>query len=49
MQISIKPWVAVAEYGATAGELNLSIVEELRRRDISIPFPQHEVRLLNAA
>jgi small conductance mechanosensitive channel len=35
--------------GAAAGELNLSIVEELRRRDISIPFPRHEVRLLNAA
>ena len=49
VQISIKPWVAVADYGAAAGELNLSIVEELRRRDISIPFPQHEVRLLNAA
>ena len=49
VQISVKPWVAVADYGATAGELNLSIVEELRRRGISIPFPQHEVRLLNAA
>ena len=49
VQISIKPWVAVADYTAAAGELNLSIVEELRRRDISIPFPQHEVRLLNAA
>jgi len=49
VQISIKPWVAVADYGAAAGELNLSIVEELRRRDISIPFPRHEVRLLNAA
>jgi small conductance mechanosensitive channel len=49
VQISIKPWVAVADYAAAAGELNLSVVEELRRRDISIPFPQHEVRLLNAA
>jgi small conductance mechanosensitive channel len=49
VQISVKPWVAIADYGATAGELNLSIVEELRRRGISIPFPQHEVRLLKAA
>ncbi|HEY3851308.1 MAG TPA: mechanosensitive ion channel family protein [Steroidobacteraceae bacterium] len=49
VQISVKPWVAVADYGPAAGELNLAIVEELRRRGISIPFPQHEVRLLNAA
>jgi small conductance mechanosensitive channel len=49
VQISVKPWVAVADFGTAAGELNLSIVEELRRRGISIPFPQHEVRLLNAA
>ena len=49
VQISVKPWVAIGDFGATAGELNLSIVEELRRRGISIPFPQHEVRLLNAA
>lgn len=49
VQISVKPWVAIGDFGAAAGELNLSIVEELRRRGISIPFPQHEVRLLNAA
>jgi small conductance mechanosensitive channel len=49
VQISVKPWVAIADFGAAPGELNLAIVEELRRRDISIPFPQHEVRLLNAA
>jgi len=49
VQISVKPWVAIGDYGVTAGELNLSIVEELRRRGISIPLPQHEVRLLNAA
>jgi small conductance mechanosensitive channel len=49
VQISAKPWVAVADFGAAPGELSLSIVEELRRRGISIPFPQHEVRLLNAA
>ncbi len=49
VQISVKPWVAVADYAVAAGELTLSIVEEMRRRNISIPFPQHEVRLLNAA
>jgi small conductance mechanosensitive channel len=46
VQIAIKPWVAVADYGAVAGELNLSLVEQLRQRGIAIPFPQREVRLV---
>jgi small conductance mechanosensitive channel len=45
IQISLKPWVAVTDYIAVVGELNLSLVEELRRRGISIPFPQREVRM----
>jgi small conductance mechanosensitive channel len=49
VQISIKPWVAVTDYGAIAGELNLSVVEELRRRNIGIPYPQCEIRMLAAA
>jgi small conductance mechanosensitive channel len=47
--IAVKPWVAVTDYGPVAGELNLSLVEELRKREISIPYPQHEVRLLKDA
>ena len=46
VQIAIKPWVAVADYIAVAGELNLSLVEELRQRGIGIPYPQMEVRLI---
>jgi small conductance mechanosensitive channel len=46
VQIAIKPWVAVTDYGAVAGELNLSLVEQLRQRGIAIPFPQREVRLI---
>jgi small conductance mechanosensitive channel len=49
IQISIKPWVPVADFGTIAGELNLAIVEELRRRNISIPYPQREIRMLAAA
>ena len=48
VQISIKPWVAVADYGAVAGELHVSLVEELRRLSIGIPYPQREVRLIGA-
>jgi small conductance mechanosensitive channel len=46
VQIAIKPWVAVADYGAVAGELNLSLVEVLRQHGIGIPYPQREVRLI---
>ncbi len=47
--IAVKPWVAVVDYGPAAGELNRSLVEELRKREISIPVPQREVRLLRDA
>jgi small conductance mechanosensitive channel len=46
VQIAIKPWVAVGDYGAVTGEINLALVEELRRRGIGIPHPQREVRLI---
>jgi small conductance mechanosensitive channel len=46
VQISIRPWVAVSDFGAISGELNLSVAEDLRRRGIAIPYPQHEVRLI---
>jgi small conductance mechanosensitive channel len=46
VQIAIKPWVAVADYAAVAGELNLSLVEVLRQHGIGIPYPQREVRLI---
>lgn len=49
VKVSVKPWAAVTDYGAVGGELQLSILEELRRRGIEIPYPQQEVRLLNAA
>jgi len=48
VQISIKPWVQVADFGAVAGELHVSLVEELRRLGIGIPYPQREVRLIGA-
>jgi small conductance mechanosensitive channel len=47
--IAVKPWVAVVDYGPAAGELNRSLVEELRKRGIAIPFPHREIRLLKDA
>ena len=46
VNIGVKPWVSVFDYGAAFGEINKAIVEAFRARDIIIPFPQREVRLL---
>jgi small conductance mechanosensitive channel len=48
VDISILPWVAVGDYGAAGGELNKAILEEFRAKNIDMPFPQREIRLLNA-
>ena len=47
--VSIKPWVQVPYFESTQAELNQAILERFRRDHISIPFPQHDVRLLNSA
>jgi small conductance mechanosensitive channel len=44
--IAIGPWTSVANYGPAQGELNQAIIERFREARIEIPFPQHEVRLL---
>jgi small conductance mechanosensitive channel len=49
INIAIKPWVAVTDYGVATGEVNKAVLEIFRARGISIPFPQREVRLLNTA
>ena len=49
INISVNPWVDVADFGPTTGELYKAIVESFRAGGISIPFPQHEVRLIGNA
>ena len=46
VQVSVRPWVGVADYGSVEGELYLAIVAALRSRGLPIPYPQLEVRLL---
>jgi small conductance mechanosensitive channel len=46
VQIAVRPWVSVVDYGMVAGELNISLLAELRRRGVVIPYPQREVRLI---
>jgi small conductance mechanosensitive channel len=49
IQISIGPWVKVDDFASTPGELYQAIVERFKARNVQIPFPQHEVRLLNGS
>ena len=49
VRIAMKPWVAVADFNAVVGELNVAVARELHRRGISIPLPQREVRLVGKA
>jgi small conductance mechanosensitive channel len=46
IQIAVRPWVAVEDYGSVEGELNVAIVETLRQHGVCIPYPQREVRLI---
>jgi len=45
----VKPWVAVPDYVPAGAELYQAIVAEFRQANVSIPFPQRELRVLNAA
>ena len=49
VNIAIKPWVAVTDFGAAAREVNKVVLETFRARGIAIPFPQREIRMLGAA
>ena len=46
INIAAKPWTTVPDYSAAQGEINKAIVEVFRGRNIVIPFPQREVRIL---
>jgi len=46
VNIAVKPWVQVPDYCDAIGELNRALLESFRDNQISIPFPQREVRLL---
>ncbi len=47
INIAIRPWTKVDDYIPAQVEINQTIAEQLRAANISIPFPQREVRLLN--
>jgi small conductance mechanosensitive channel len=45
--LAVAPWVQAADYGPAGAEVNQSILEVFRARDIVIPAPQREVRVLS--
>jgi small-conductance mechanosensitive channel len=49
VDIEVKPWVAVGDYVRATGEINREVLAALQAREISIPVPQREVRLIEAA
>jgi len=49
IDIAVRPWVSVADFGFAGPEIYRSIVAEFNARKIEIPFRQIDVRLLNAA
>lgn len=46
IQVAVKPWTQVADFGPAGREIKKAIVEAFRSGNIVIPFPQHEVRML---
>ena len=49
INIAVKPWTSLADYGAAQAEVYQAILDKFRERRIEIPFPQREVRMLNNA
>ncbi len=47
INIAIRPWIKVDDYIPAQAEINQAVAEQLRAANISIPFPQREVRMLN--
>jgi small conductance mechanosensitive channel len=46
INIAVKPWVKVPDFGPAQLEIYQSLIEKFRAAGIEIPFPQREVRLL---
>jgi small conductance mechanosensitive channel len=49
IHIAVKPWTSVPDFPIAGGEINKAIVERFRARNIVVPFPQREVRILQSA
>jgi small conductance mechanosensitive channel len=48
INLSIKPWTAVADFNPAQAEIYQTLLEQFRANQIDIPFPQREVRMLGS-
>jgi small conductance mechanosensitive channel len=48
VEIGVRPWTDLKDYAAARAELHLALAEALRANAIEVPFPQMEIRVLNA-
>lgn len=46
--ISVNPWVNLPDYSAAVSEINKAILETFRTRNVVIPLPQREVRMVGS-
>ena len=45
--IAVKPWTSVADFAAAGSELAKGIVEAFRARNIAMPVPQRDIRMVS--
>jgi small conductance mechanosensitive channel len=48
IDIDVRPWSPLSEFGPAAAEIKLGIVDAFRARKIEIPFPQREIRVIGS-
>jgi len=49
IKLNVNPWVNVPDYGPAVSEINKAILEAFRVRNVVMPLPQLEVRMLERA
>lgn len=47
INIAIKPWTSLVDFGPAQAEIYQAVLDRFRTKNVEIPFPQREVRLLN--
>ena len=45
VQLAIRPWTKVEDFGAVSSELTQAVLEAFRERGIVMPYPQREVQI----
>ena len=49
IKLNVNPWVNVPDYAPAVSEINKAILETFRARNVVMPLPQLEVRMLDGA